>query len=433
MLFKYNKGLHTGNWEVQKKAKSFVEKIISNEGNLREEFLNIEVFSALFCKRNEIFLEEMRLCFREKLVELCDNFNQKKDSLTNNEKLLNKYICNLPLAGIKTGQKYLIPTYDDIDQKWQLITYKVAPIELTPTYGIGRLVLLDNNRYFAYGFTPDKIKLSEEQMKFAKSRLVFVSPEYPAQQGFLANLYLWFQSVSKFYKYCQPQIDHWLKETSEYTQNKVIVHALGRASRLALESVFTESAQYIEREYITDAYSLPNSLFVDYKDRWEKQKNKPKISIQMHKNHYNFGQVLTGWELHDSNDSTIPVDVFEKCFYNLVICNILSGVVDALLVMPCKYLIVPIVRTILNHKTELALLCILSMVYLMLPGLIMTDIGATIAIFTALYFAYKFIEPIKVIFDVHEKSEASCHITNHHEEIEDDEFRDGVLLDMGIK
>ncbi len=417
----FNQGLHTGNWEVENKAQKLVTLLIENDNNIWYELLNIEIFSALFCKRNETFLEAMRWCFRDKLVNLCNELNQSKEPFIEQEKKVNRHICTLPLAGIKTGQKYLIPTYNTKIQQWELITYKVAPIELTPTYGIGRLVLTDNNRLFAYGFTPmteDKVVEFNPQ-----PHLVFVSPEYPAQQGFLANLYLWFQSVSRFYKYCQPQIDHWLNESTKHTKTKAIVHAIGHASRLALETAFTESAQYIAKESISDAFSLPHSIITNYQSKWETQKNKPEVSVQMHKKHYNFGEVLPKWSVYTSEGNKIEDYIFKEYFKTLVASNILSSIANALLIMPCQYFFIPVIRAILNHKTELALLSILIMVFWLLPGLVTTEIGTTLAIFTAVYFGFKLIEPIKVLFNVHEKAEAACHITSHTEENDDEEYR----------
>ncbi len=429
----YNRGLHTGNWEVEKKAEDLVTKMLDNDHNIWRALLNIEVFSALFCKRNETFLEAMRWSFRSRLVKLCEELNNNNYTDIEKNAQLNRHICNLPLASIKTGQKYLIPTYNQQKQKWQLVTYKVAPIELTPTYGLGRLVLADNNRLFAYGFTPELLQkdLENNNDNFKPPpRLVFVSPWYPAQQGFLANVYLRFQNIAGFYKACQMQIDHWLQISTEYAGTKATVHAIGQASHLALETAFADSAKYIAHRSITDAYSLPYFGDADEHVICGNQKPKHQTTVQMYKNHYNIGQILPNWVVYNAKKQRPHNDFCNAYFAALVVNGILDGIINTLLIMPCQYLLIPVVRAILNHKIEVALLSILIMVYFMLPGLIMTPIGTALGVFTAVYFGCKLIEPIKVLCNVHEKAEALCHITHHKEEQEDEEYRNVVSMNQ---
>lgn len=411
-----NKPSHAYHEKTADRAEALVTKLVNDE-SIWPELLNIEVFSALFCKRNETFLEEMRWCFRHKLVALCATLNERQTSLLEKQRILNRHICTLPLAGIKTGQEYLIPAYDG--NKWQLVNYKVMPIELSPTSGLGRLVLADNNRLFAYGFAPKKPTAPNFN---PPPRLVFISPEYPAQQGFLANLYLWFQSVTGFYKSCESHINQWLKENFESGMPNATVHALGHASRLALEAAFTSSAEYIANFSISDAYNLPYSITNNYKTKWQAQHFKPKISVQLQEKHYNLLENLPDWAVYNSAGETLNEDIFKEYCKIRIASNILSGIINTLLIMPCQYLLIPVIRAILNHKTELALLSILVMVFLMLPGLVMTDIGTTLAVFTAIYFGFKLISPVKVILNAHEHSEASCHLTNHTEERAADDY-----------
>lgn len=64
------------------------------------------------------------------------------------------------------------------------------------------------------------------------------------------------------------------------------------------------------------------------------------------------------------------------------------------------------------------------MVFLMLPGLIMTDIGTFLAVFTALYFAAQLVQPFKVVLGWNERTEAECHKSDPQElQIENDETR----------
>lgn len=412
-----NRPSHPYHKHTEDMAKVLVETLVNNQ-SIGPQLLNIEVFSALFCKRNETFLEAMRWCFRNKLIELCDTLNNDNSSMIAKHQLLNRHICTLPLAGIKTGQEYLIPAYNKNDKAWQLVQYQVMPIELTPLYGVGRLALNDNNRLFAYGFTP----VSQSNATFhTQALLVFISPEYPAQQGFLAFLYLWFQSVSGFYKSCEPNINRWLQDANN-KNFKIDVHASGQAARLALESTFTTSAQYIENAYISDAYCLPYSISNSYKNRWQSQKKQPNISVQMRKEYYNLEEFIPGWHVYDANGNQLLGQISNEYCKIRIAINILSGIINVLLVMPCQYLLIPTIRAILNHKTELALLSVLVMVFVMLPGLVMTDIGTTLAVFTAVYFGCKLLEPLKVMLDAHEHAEAACHITNHTEERASDKF-----------
>lgn len=352
-----NKGLYTGNMQLQEKAQDLVAKLISGQ-LIWHKLRDVEIFSALFFNRNETLLAEMRRCFQEQLVKLAHELNKGGDSDAN-EKKLNQHICTLPLAEIKPGQKYLIPAFNG--QKWELVTYKVTPIELTPAYGISRLVLADNDRFFAYGFHPELGINSDFK---PPALLVFISPNYPAQQGFLANFYLRFQVTKNFYTNCSSKIAAWRKTLPN--DNQIFnVHAIGQASVLS-KAV------------------LPN------------------------------------------NDENIHYCYEAKESSNNLGTNIFNGIISLFLVMPCQYLLIPLIRAILNHIAELALLSILIMVFMMLPGLVMTDIGMTLAVFTGCYFGFKLIEPIKVIFNLHEKKVADCHITNYSEENLAEEYRQSI-------
>jgi len=424
MLYKNsNRQSHPYRKTTKQRAQDLVEKLINNESVL-PQLLNIEVFSALFCKRNETFLEEMRWCFREKLVNLCETLNTSSSTMLEKQKFLNRHVCTLPLAGIKTGQEYLIPAYDEASKNWQLVTYKVMPIELSPSSGLGRLVLADNNRLFAYGFTPKDPK----HKSFASRRLVFISPEYPAQQGFLANLYLWFQSASGFYKSCESDINHWIDDNFDEKKNvKITVLAVGHAARLAFETAFTNNASKIDCISISDAYNLPYSISKNYKSRWNALSFKPKITVQMREKHYTLPEIMPDWSVYDSKGEILKTKIVEEYCKIRIASNILSGIANALLIMPCQYLFIPTIRAILNHKTELALLSILVMVFVMLPGLVMTDIGTTLAVFTALYFGFKLISPLKVMFNAHEHAEAACHKADIIEERAADDYFSEIL------
>ena len=83
-----------------------------------------------------------------------------------------------------------------------------------------------------------------------------------------------------------------------------------------------------------------------------------------------------------------------------------------------QYVFMPLIRAIRDHIVELVLLSILTMVYLMLPGLIMTDIGTFLAIFTACYFAAQLVQPFKVLLGWNEKNEAECHKSDPQELVE---------------
>lgn len=420
-------GFYTGDLSTENKAKNFVNTLINGDLNLSTCLSDFEVSSALFLQKNDTFMRAMRAAFRDKLAELSEKLQKSEDV----EEILNRALCLLPLASIKPDQIYTIPTYVDSDSTWQNYDYVVSPIELSPTYGIGRLVLTDRDRLFAYGLTP--LKTAKENDFIPPRRLIFTDP-YPGQQGYLASLYMRFQFIANFYSSCQAQISAWLDVTApkqDEIQPDTIVYGIGNASRIALETVYIDKAQYLKEVKIIDAYSTSYSIRQDYETKWKALSNKPNVSVQMHKDHYNLGEIINDWHVTDANKQNLTGKYFKNWNRNLLAGSVLGGLVNTLLVMPSQYIFIPLIRTILQHKMQLALLSILTMVFIMLPGLIMTDIGTALAVFTAGYFAFKMIEPIKTLFNCHEKKEALCHEIDTLELIQEQDKTRRALFEPG--
>lgn len=399
-------GLAHGSLSTEKRAQTFVNNLLEDDPTENTSLREFKIASTLFFEKNETFKRAMRLVFKE-VLEVLGTALRNRSNLDENRDKLSRCLKLLPLASIKPNERYMIPT--ELDGDWHMIEYFVTPIELTPTSGYGRLVLKDHDRLFAYGLAP--LLKPKQGESVAPTHLIFVD-QYPGQQGWLSSLYLRFKHLPSLFRGCQDKIEKWLKDhtTSDNPRN-TIVHGLGHASRLALETMFTpQIRKYITSVDVLDTYATSHSTFLtNYSEKWEEIQEKPEVSVQLHKNHYNLGEIMPGWTVKDSSGTELPNNQFMKdAWHNIILGTVLGGILNTLL-SSLQYVFVPMIRAIRDHIVELALLSILTMVFLMLPGLIMTDIGTILAVFTAGYFAAQLVQPFRVLLGWNEKTEAECH------------------------
>ena len=113
-----------------------------------------------------------------------------------------------------------------------------------------------------------------------------------------------------------------------------------------------------------------------------------------------FGAWLKGWQVR-VDDAASPLseaqiqEANNRRWVSTLGIKALFGVVFPLLVMPCHYLVIPVCRAILQHKTEAVMISLLAMVFSTLPFLLSSPIGIFIISAASLYLAYKLIEPIR--------------------------------------
>jgi hypothetical protein len=417
-------GLYDSNSDNNEKARKLVKALIYQEQGAFNELKTYEIFSALFLKTNKSLLRGMRHAFRDEFKELCETLNKKDSNLSEAQKnsLLNKHLCLLPLSSIKPGHDiYDIPEYNSISDKWELVSYSVSAIELTPTSGFRALTLTDSDRQFAYALNP--IEKSKTNFK-PQPHLIFMDPQYPTNQAYFTKLFRYVQSITGIYNQGKDKlINKWLKDSTKLAGTKARLHGMGVTGSDAYMTTFDEeNANYISRVDVYGARRLCDTLFTNYQNKWQNIQEKPEIHVQLAKNHYNLGNMLENWHVSDASDRNITETEYYKGFwYNLVVGKILGNILNGLLALPCHYLIIPLCRTVLNHKMELALMSALIMIFMMLPGLVMTASGVAVTVFAAAYFEYKLIEPMRILLNLNEKSEPLCHEPDTHDLISRDE------------
>ena len=79
---------------------------------------------------------------------------------------------------------------------------------------------------------------------------------------------------------------------------------------------------------------------------------------------------------------------------HVVMHHVVPYLVFGLFALPCRFLVLPVIRAVLEHKTELLILSLMVMAFTTLPGMVMTPLGITAAVAASLYLAYKLLDPI---------------------------------------
>ncbi|MDF1757377.1 MAG: hypothetical protein P1U74_03680 [Legionellaceae bacterium] len=417
-----------GDYEL---AAKFVKFLISESKEDLNKLSLSEKFRARYISHNESVLRGMRKAFKTEFKTLCDDFNNPDCLLNDDQKhsRLTRYLCLLPLANIKPGNGCQIPEFNTDTNRWELIPYRVSPIELLPTSGAQALVLEDYDRSFAYGLTP--LNKPNEGARFKpQPHLVLTNPLYPNNQAYFTQIFLNFESVSGRYEAKKQRFREWLKSSYESCgETKARIHGMGLAGKLAYMPLFDNDAKpYISRVDIHDAYGLSETLTSNYEQEWQNSTIKPEVHIQLAKNHYNIGKILPGWYAFDENRQIDNKKFYNGYAYNFAASIILGGLVQSLLTRPMHYLVIPLCRTILKHKMELALISALIMIFCMVPWLLATTAGVAVTVMTAAYVAYKLIEPIKVLLGFNEKDTAKCHKIDAIEEKEVEDNRAATIV-----
>ncbi|OGV29481.1 MAG: hypothetical protein A3E88_00080 [Legionellales bacterium RIFCSPHIGHO2_12_FULL_35_11] len=354
----------------QEKAKKIVQALISDTDDSWNSISYLDRFNLFYLSPATSLSKQIRFAFQDELIAMKETLT--KDASEPNKNKLARIICLLPYANIKPLSKYKIPTLIQSIQssnQWKLVEFKVEAIELTPQHGFERLVINDYDRIFAYGLTPTSN--TEEELD---KHLIFMNPKYPAQQGYLNQIFFNYQSSSWAYSQWKNRISSWILEA----KHKVKIY----------------SADYANG--ITDEVKKDSTI-------------KDKVSDT-----FKYPEIETNNPRNESLNNNWLTDFLKKIY----IANILDDLFNGLIVYPCHYLVIPVCREILQHKFELTLVCMMTMIFVMMPGLIMTAAGVTVTTLAVAYFATKLIEPLKIILNLNEKNPANCHTVDNNEQDE---------------
>lgn len=238
------------------------------------ELLSFSILNAIFIKRNHQLTKAMRHGYQQGFHHIFSQLEGK----TLNQLQLNQaqlYISNclsfLPFADITPYESFIIPQY--LDGKWQMVDYKVTPIELTPTSGFKKLFLAEQDRVFAYGLEP----ISHAH---AEPHLIFMGTTYPAGQGFASMVHTDFEAFEtagkKLYRTGYSNLTHWLDK--QYPQK---THVCGTSLGGSLSLLLAiDQGHKLSRVDALNPAGLYHPWRKSRYDHWEGIANKPEVYIQ---------------------------------------------------------------------------------------------------------------------------------------------------------
>lgn len=182
----------------------------------------------------------------------------------------------LYLANIISYITFLDPTPNEvfnipqwINNKWELVTYHITPIELTSPTSLTR----QQDRVFAYGFEP----INQPE---AVSHLAFAGTSYPSGQGFGESIYADLEPLTtvgeSLYRSGKQSITAWLD-----SQNGHSIHVCGASLGGALALLLaTDQPEKIKRVDALNAPGLFPFRLRGNLDHWQSAKRKPEVVIQ---------------------------------------------------------------------------------------------------------------------------------------------------------
>ncbi len=346
--------------------------------------LTWRTFSAVLVDRDHELTQAMRHAFQQGFDHVYTQLEDKH--LTEQEKAqADLYISNcltyLPFADMSPYESISIPQY--VDGSWQRVDYKVTPIELTPTYGFKKLFLAEHDRVFAYGLEPI-------HNPNAESHLIFMGTTYPAGQGFFTtvntDLEAFETAGKKLYRTGRANITRWLD------QQKHEVHVCGTSlggaltELLALDKggdTFENGATFSRFDALN-----PPGLYHPFRkskfDNWDTFETKPPVYIQKQaddviswfgiwKPDWHVLQVTPPADKKGPNgvaDHAINYAGFAETEFTEVDASqdnesrktrnwwlyaVLRSFVYYTFLVPIRYLVLPPVRFVFNHKIQLLL------------------------------------------------------------------------------
>ncbi|MDP3562163.1 MAG: hypothetical protein Q8R83_08310 [Legionellaceae bacterium] len=316
---------------------------------------NVLTFKSMMVERDPALLRGMRNGFRTTFIQIFEGLKQNigQESVETQRQKLSKCLSILPFTGIIPDDIYDIPEFDDDGAKWNLVKYRVKAIELTPTRGPGAFILKDYQRLFAYGLEPECDK--DDFKSKPQPHLIFMDTLYPHTQSFSSQLFAdleWFAKAGSFLAYAgKAGIGQWLSaSTTKAKTTHARIHAVSSNNR----SLLIGSESFLQTEF--------DSHIKNNQQTW-----------------LNFGAYL-------------------------ILRNTLFG-----LFALRNCLVLPVCRAILEHKTELLIIGVMTMAFIMLPGLLAGPLGISATVLAGLYIGSKLFGPMRTLFGINDEKPATFH------------------------
>lgn len=358
-----------------------------------EDLLSLQVVKAVFLRRDPELMRGMRLAFQQGFQHVCAQLQtanvSPQDTLKFNQAqlFLSNCLSLLPYADINPYESISIPQW--INDSWQLVEYKVVPIELTPTRGFKALFIKDEDRVFAYGLEPINQPLAEPH-------LIFMGTTYPAGQGFLSQIKTDMEAFEtagkKLYRSGHKKIAEWLDKQ----QKKAHVCGISLGGALA-ELLAIHQGNKLSRVVTLNSPGLYLPWRKSKFDLWDQLIEKPKVCIQKNmrdivsafgvwKKEWDVIEVIppsgkegpNGLAAHAMNYTGLPGTKFlgvdtaadneARRKRNFILYTMLRGLFYYTAVVPFYYLTLPVLRYILGHKMQLTLTVAFAVLFSLQPA-----------------------------------------------------------------
>ena len=360
--------------------------------------LNWQTIQAIFLDRNHLLTQSLRLAFQQGFNHV---FSQlRKTTLTTQQ--LNQaqlFISNcltfLPFADMTQYESFAIPQYvkEGDTWNWQLVDYKVTPIELTPTSGFKKLFLEDEDRVFAYGLEPIN-------QPSAEPHLIFMGTTYPAGQGFATTIDTDMEAFEtagkKLYRTGRENIRQWLDQQTKK------VHVCGTSLGGSLSLLLAiDQGDKLSRVDALNPAGLYKPWYKSRFDHWDSITEKPAVFIQKQGNDpvSRFGVWKKEWDVlhvipqadrkgpnaftdHVLNYAGLPESQYvvinterdnqEHKWRNILLYTLMRSTTYYFVMVPYRYLYLPTIRFVLHHKLQLALMIPFIALFITIPTLLIT-------------------------------------------------------------
>ncbi|MDP1603326.1 MAG: hypothetical protein Q8M03_08685 [Legionella sp.] len=245
-----------------------------------KELLTPKLLNAVFVKRDHQLTKGMREAFQQGFSHLYSQLHGR-EFLEKEQNQAELFISNcltyLPFADITPYESFAIPQW--VSNEWQLVNYRVVPIELTPTSGFKKLFIHDTDRVFAYGLEP----ISN---RHASPHLIFMGTTYPAGQGFSLQVNTDLESFEtvgkKLYRSGHKNISNWLDKQA----SKVHVCGSSLGGSLAL-LLAADQGDKLSRVDALNPAGLYHPWYKSKFDHWDELLAKPEVFIQKQKGRLN--------------------------------------------------------------------------------------------------------------------------------------------------
>lgn len=390
-------------------ARNALRLLMMGWQNGSEALLSLQVIKAVFLRRDPELMRGMRLAFQQGFQYVCEQLQTARVSpdeplkFNQAQLFLSNCLSLLPYGDINPYESISIPQW--INNSWQLVEYKVVPIELTPTRGFKALFIKDEDRVFAYGLEP----INQPE---AEPHLIFMGTTYPAGQGFLwqikTDMEAFETAGKKLYRSGHKKITEWL----DRQQQKA--HACG----ISLGGALAELLAIHQGDKLSRVVTLNSpGLYLPWRkskfDLWDQLVEKPKVFIQKNMKDLvsAFGVWKKEWEIievippsdkegpnavanHAMNYAGLSdtkflgvdtaIDNEARRTRNFILYTMLRGLFYYTAFVPFYYLALPVLRYILSHKVQLTLTVAFALLFSLQPEFALAIIIPTLAAQTLL-------------------------------------------------